>query len=577
MDVDADKARKYQANYHNDNHNHAYNNHEGSNHEGSNQEGNNRNDNDHNDHSVSHNSVSNNGVSHDDYSKTAYGSHASQTTRGGDASAVYAEDYLPGGLDDLPPEEAQIVKPSKRKRRWKGVILDDDEYVLRVLYTSFLSQLLVWMSSIALLVGVSQLILPWRFGAILGLSVSSGMLVHWWYTRRFAWAATNRRVISRLGFLNKTGSSVSYTRVTDVDVHRPFMCWFFGNGKVLVNTAAGSGDDLTIYGQADPETIEALIRQYSDWAQSGGDDSDDKGIDNATDNAMDVDVNATGYDADQEAELPKDEAGNGRKRDSHSRQLTGQRRIRSTHASQVTSPEDAARWFMEHVWTPNDAESTVQLRRVHYRYLVQDAPMRPDGQAYRNTLRDWYFLQRAAHEAVRLGWLGALLEPDMQPRVHPFGRGKPGRLSVWAASNDVDDVLLPLCHRHEVTFVRHVTALSWPSLLRFAGKFYDSGTAIIYLSDFDASLERVPVTYLEKQLAKAGTNVRIAPLALTREHIKQYNLPPAPSLEVIHPSHANQHHVELASLEGMRPGELARTVERAIEGYYKQLTSAAVK
>lgn len=565
MDVDADKANQYQANYHND----EYDNQEYNNREGNNREGNYHNDNDH--------SVSNNDSSYDDYSETTYGSHASRATRGGDPDAVYVEDYLPGGLDDLTPEEAQIVKPSKRKRRWKGVILDDDEYVLRVLYTSFLSQLLMWTSSIALLVAVSQLILPWRFGAILGLSVSSGMLVHWWYTRRFAWAATNRRVISRLGFLNKTGSSVSYTRVTDVDVRRPFMCWLFGNGKVLVNTAAGSGDDLTIYGQAYPESIEALIRQYSDWAQSGGDDSDAK--------ATGVDMRATGYDADQDAEQPKNEAGNRRKRDydssqdsNHdSSQLTGQRRIRSTHASQITSPEDAARWFMEQLWTPNDAESTVQLRRVHYRYLVQDAPMRPDGQAYRNTLRDWHFLQRAAREAVRLGWLGPLLEPDMQPRVHAFGRGKPGRLSVWAASNDVDDVLLPLCHRHEVTFVRHVTALSWPSLLRFAGKFYDSGTAIIYLSDFDASLERVPLSYLEKQLAKADTNVRIAPLALTREHIKQYNLPPAPSLEVIHPSHANQHYVELAALEGMRPGELARTVERAIEGYYKQLTSAAVK
>lgn len=494
------------------------------------------------------------------------------TGSGGNPKALYAKDFLPGGLDDLRPEEVQMVKPIKGKRRWKGVILDDDEYILRVFYTSFLSQFLLWISSILILVWVSQLVLPWRFSAVLGMLASSGMLVHWWYTRRFAWAATNHRVISRLGFLSKTGSSVSYTRVTDIDVHHPFMCRLVGNGKVFVNTAAGSGDDLMIYGQGDPDRVEALIREYTDWTNSQDELS-----------KTGSDVRATGYDPDdEEAEpKPKPEVNKNPNKNSNSTKDSSkaveQSMSHKPFASQTVSPEDAAAWFVERVWTPNDPEISGQLRRVHYRYLAQDTPVRPDGQAYRNSLRDWHMLQQAAYEAVRLGWLGRLLEPDSAPRVHPFGRNKPGRLSVWAAGNDMGDILLPLCSRHEVTFVSHVAALSWPSLLRFAGKFYDSGTAIIYLSDYDATLEPVPVGYLEKQLAKAGTNVRIARMALNQEHIKQYHLPPAPSIEAIHPSQASQHHVELAALEGMRPGEIARMVERAIEGYYKQLTSAALK
>lgn len=567
MDVDADKANR---------HNNANNHKDANNYDATNR----RNDNndyrvdDYNvkNHNDNQNSNHNNINNHDDDNHhvdeyrnrrdaKGYAGSGFAGSSVANPKSVYAEDYLEGGLDELSPEEAQVVEQGKRTRRWKGVILDDEEYILRVFYTSFLSQLVVWISGIALLVGVSQLLLPWRFSAVLGMLTASGMLIHWWYTRRFAWAATNQRIISRLGFLNKSGSSVSYTRITDIDVYRPFMSWFFGNGKVLVNTAAGSGDDLTIYGQDDPDSIEALIRQYTDWMQSDADDET---------KVTNIDVNVAEPDAEHEHDTARESTKKNSK-------MTGQHPTSHASYASHTSPEDAANWFMEKVWTPNDPEISVQLRRVHYRYLVQDAPVRPDGQPYRNTLRDWCFLQRAAQDARRLGWLGGLLEPDTTARVHPFGRSKPGRLSIWSASNDLDDILLPLCHRHEVTFVSHIAALSWPSLLRFAGKFYDSGTAIIYLSDFDATLEHVPVGYLEKQLAKAGTNVRIAQLALSHDHLKQYQLPPAPSVEVIHASHASQHHVELAALEGMRPGEIARMVERAIEGYYKQLTSSAVK
>ena len=156
MDVDADKANRHNnANNHND-----ANNHNAANHH--NDDGNDyRADNYSVNNASNHNDANHHvGEYHNRQDHDSKGDAKGYARFAGSSAAnpksVYAEDYLEGGLDELSPEEAQVVVQSKRTRRWKGVILDDEEYILRVFYTSFLSQLVMWISGIALLVGLMR-------------------------------------------------------------------------------------------------------------------------------------------------------------------------------------------------------------------------------------------------------------------------------------------------------------------------------------------------------------------------------------------------------------------------------------
>ncbi|MEM7737078.1 MAG: PH domain-containing protein [Deinococcota bacterium] len=485
----------------------------------------------------------------------------------------------------LPPEAAAAaaLAKSQKTRRWKDVILDNDEEVQVVIHTSFLAEFVGWLTIICMIIFLSQLILPLRYSIVFGMLICVGMLARWWYTRRWAWAVTNRRAISRLGFLSKTGTSVSYNRVTDIDVKRPFMSWFFGRGQVDVNTAAGTGDNLVIYGQRDPENIEAIIRKFMSRANSS-----------STETATGNDKNNSPTHTTQERLITH---------------TTHEKIIKHTHASGEPDPyqsgirnigvsagtpfagiegaasslnaaenarRETATWFLEQVWTPNDPETYVQLRRVHYRYLTQDSPQRADGQPYTNSLRNWRYLQRAALEASRLGWFGMLL-PNTESSAHyyPMGDAKHD-LTIWAAHSDLDDILLPLCQRLELPYLSYASALVTNNLARFAHKTCKPHTAVIYLSDYDPWLEPVVTKQLEKQLSKVNVDLRVVNLALSAEQVEQHMLAPVPSYDPIHLSQAREHRVELAALEGVRPGELARLVENAATGYRQLATSESV-
>jgi membrane protein YdbS with pleckstrin-like domain len=467
-------------------------------------------------------------------------------------------------LTEMEVDPPTTSERPKGPRRWKNVILDDDETVELVIHTSFFAELVAWSFTIIVVITLAQFILPLRYSIILGMIICIAMLVRWWFTRRWAWAVTNRRVISRLGFLSKTGTSVSYNRVTDIDVKRPFMSQFFGQGRVNVNTAAGSGDDLIIYGQRDPEKIESIVRTFAARMNSSPTET-------ATGHDDDNDLMAADPRATQER--THSDGSSSQNRHAAGTPFVGIEGAASSLNAAQTARRDTATWFLEQVWTPNDPETYVQLRRVHYRYLTQDTPQRADGQTYTNSLRNWRYLQRAAAEAARLGWLGTLL-PATPAGAHYHSLGEiDGGLHIWAASHDLDDVLLPLCQRLELPYLSYASALSWTSLIRFTHKTCNPKATIIYVRDYDPWLEPIASKQLAKQLNRAEVNLHIDNLALSVEQVEQHALAPTPSYDALHPSQASKHRVELAALEGVRPGELARLVENAVDHYRQRARS----
>jgi hypothetical protein len=143
-------------------------------------------------------------------------------------------------------------------------------------------------------------------------------------------------------------------------------------------------------------------------------------------------------------------------------------------------------------------------------------------------------------------------------------------------------VLLPLCEMLHINFVTSVGFQSITSAIRLlqrASALVHLGkpTRIFYISDFDPAGDGMPVAVARQlefwlQDYAPGADIKLTPLALTREQVITYQLPRIPIKE----SDARKARfeecygegaVELDALEALYPGELARLVREAVEPY----------
>ena len=133
--------------------------------------------------------------------------------------------------------------------------------------------------------------------------------------------------------------------------------------------------------------------------------------------------------------------------------------------------------------------------------------------------------------------------------------------------------------RLNVTLVTGLGELSWTHCLWHLRRVltHRRKTRILYISDFDPAGAQMPVSIARKiefLLRRDGhdLDIRLDPIALTIEQVQRYRLPRIP----IKDSDAGKKHfedqfgegaVELDALEAIRPGELRRIVEAAIDFY----------
>lgn len=126
-----------------------------------------------------------------------------------------------------------------RLRKWKSSSLQPGEYVIREYYPSFLPEALVWIIACVLTLGLT---IPF-------------FAVHLYIRKQFCWAITNRRLLSRLGVIDKRFMEVDFDRITDIAVDKPLLAQFFGTGRVLINTAGAPTPEFIIHGQRNPDAI----------------------------------------------------------------------------------------------------------------------------------------------------------------------------------------------------------------------------------------------------------------------------------------------------------------------------------
>jgi hypothetical protein len=281
-----------------------------------------------------------------------------------------------------------------------------------------------------------------------------------------------------------------------------------------------------------------------------------------------------------------------------------------------------AQWFRQ-LWTDFGYTTGVHLRRVHYQLVSQREPvLKPDKTPYLNTVNDWHMLNYAGKYARYLGlvdpeafedhrnpsayisdtpWRTGLglgvawdegfsaVEPWELPSIRadlatdltfrlpvPDVTGyedarhaQPYHLEVWIEKSTMDDVLAPLCHTYGAILqpgMGYQSITNIVQLLRQRVAYIGKPTRIFYVSDYDPAGDNMPVS-VARQIEYwssryvPGADIKLTPLALTREQVAQYALPRTPvketdrrkgNFEAIHGEGA----VELDALEALHPGVL---------------------
>jgi hypothetical protein len=292
-----------------------------------------------------------------------------------------------------------------------------------------------------------------------------------------------------------------------------------------------------------------------------------------------------------------------------------------------------ARWFADEVWPLLDPDAdSVHVRRLHYLVVNQPLDRRPaklDGTAFENTVKDWEYLSAASLAARELGLVdsdrfvdrrageptfvyipddeeseaevivtGDAIErpfPEQVPRytpryytfpplpalsVLPPEIVEPYAIEVWAEKSTMNDVLVPLARRLNVTVVTGVGELSHTHCNKLVKRVPEHGrkTRILYIADFDPAGDGMPVSIarkIEHILRRDGhedLDIRLDPLVLTAAQVERYGLPRIPIKE----SDKRKGHfearygegaTELDALEAIHPGELARIVKERVEVY----------
>jgi len=154
-------------------------------------------------------------------------------------------------------------------------------------------------------------------------------------------------------------------------------------------------------------------------------------------------------------------------------------------------------------------------------------------------------------------------------------------LEIWVEKSTMNDVLLPICQRHGIVLQSLVGESSLTRTADLLRRIQANGgrpCRVLYLSDFDPGGNSMPAAASRRiehliRSEDPDLDVQVTHLLLTKEQVEQYGLPTIPIKETevradkFRERQDTDGAVELDALEAIRPGELARLVEEAIQPY----------
>lgn len=179
------------------------------------------------------------------------------------------------GPGACPGGEAASGRAARRRSGWHTEtmalpqkLLSKDEIVVRHMRTH--PKVLLWriLVLIALLVAgaVVSVLLPdadWRAGAVIALWVVILVVllpvffVPWLRWMTTTYTVTSKRVITRVGIINKTGHDLPLSRISDVQQERTITDRMFGCGSLSLQTSAD--EPLVLVDVPDVEMVQVEI------------------------------------------------------------------------------------------------------------------------------------------------------------------------------------------------------------------------------------------------------------------------------------------------------------------------------
>jgi hypothetical protein len=284
------------------------------------------------------------------------------------------------------------------------------------------------------------------------------------------------------------------------------------------------------------------------------------------------------------------------------------------------TPGDKAlgEWFAS-LWEAFGYGQGVHIRRVHYQVVSQDPPvLMPNGKPYENTVECWDVLNMASkaarylrlvdpaafddrrnpgtlmyarhyQPAPEIALSGRLYQssfqlpdfPDLPMySVYGYRADQDYHLEVWCEKSTMNDVLIPLCQTYGANLQTGLGELSITATLALVKRLMEVGkpARILYVSDFDPAGQSMPVAVSRKieyfvRTFGLDLDVRLFPVVLTLEQVRDYQLPRTPIKETERRRDGFEERfgegaVELDALEALYPGELRTLLGSYLEAYY---------
>lgn len=267
-------------------------------------------------------------------------------------------------------------------------------------------------------------------------------------------------------------------------------------------------------------------------------------------------------------------------------------------------------WFAK-LWNEAGFSKPTHLRKFHY-YLISQRtlPLMVNGKPYAHTEKCWDILSESSKAARWLGLVpfdeitdernpdpyvyaeydfiagGGVVIPELhRPRVATSGFNisnfQPYHLEVWCEKSTMDNVLLPPCRDYAANLV---TFKGEASIARVCNNFFEriadskeKPVRIFYISDFDPAGNSMPKATARKieffvRNKYPDFDIRLKPIALTKEQIIKYQLPSVPIKDEKRAAKFRESFgmeaTELDALEALHAGELARIVRSELAIYF---------
>jgi hypothetical protein len=292
------------------------------------------------------------------------------------------------------------------------------------------------------------------------------------------------------------------------------------------------------------------------------------------------------------------------------------------------------RWFKELIERFLGSTATVHLRGFHYILVSAPNIVKPsNGKIYRNTDADFQWLvEHAARHARWLGyvdferivdernappeiydrgsvrieprayvWQGAGIRPPdsidymlhelvpsldvvmPQPACSGSAPPQPYRLFLIGEKVSLRPILQPIAERVAGDLILPTGELSDTLLYGMVQRAAADGrpAVVLYFSDFDPSGYHMPVAVARKvqtlcDLRYPGLDIRVDPVALNFEQVRDLGLPSTPLKESVKEkekgktwvNHWGREQTEIDALAALKPDELRKIAEAAVVPFY---------